>query len=115
MRNPFFHRVDANGRQLPYIDRVVMNISDGKLVPAKTGAGESDLQARHLTFNDYTFLKQSEKRNAKPVRLWETTRGAHVALYPNLNVEDPGWRALLHDVRFRRALSLAIDRTRSTR
>ena len=110
VRNPWFHRVDTNGRQLPYIDRAVMNISDGKLVPAKTGAGESDLQARHLSFNDYTFLKQSEKRNAKQVRLWETTRGAHVALYPNLNVEDSGWRTLLHDVRFRRALSLAIDR-----
>ena len=110
VRNPYFHRVDANGRQLPYIDRVVVNISDGKLVPAKTGAGESDLQARHLTFNDYTFLKQSEQRNAKQVRLWETTRGAHVALYPNLNVEDDGWRKLLRDVRFRRALSLAIDR-----
>ena len=110
VRNPWFHRTDTNGRQLPYIDRVVVNISDGKLIPAKTGAGESDLQARHLTFNDYTFLKQSEKRNAKQVRLWETTRGAHVALYPNLNVADPGWRALMHDPRFRRALSLAIDR-----
>ncbi|MCY4284610.1 MAG: ABC transporter substrate-binding protein [Thiotrichales bacterium] len=110
VRNPYFHRVDTNGRQLPYIDRVVVNIADGKLVPAKTGAGESDLQARHLTFNDYTFLKQGEARNAKRVRLWETTRGAHVALYPNLNVEDAGWRALLRDVRFRRALSLAIDR-----
>ena len=110
VRNPYFHRVDANGRQLPYIDRVVVNISDGKLIPAKTGAGESDLQARHLTFNDYTFLKQSAKRNAQQVRLWETTRGAHVALYPNLNVEDAGWRELLRDVRFRRALSLAIDR-----
>ena len=110
VRNPWFHRVDTNGRQLPYIDRVVMNISDGKLIPAKTGAGESDLQARHLSFDDYTFLKQSEKRNAKQVRLWETTRGAHVALYPNLNVGDAGWRELLHDVRFRRALSLAIDR-----
>ena len=110
VRNPYFHRVDTNGRQLPYIDRVIVNIADGKLVPAKTGAGESDLQARHLTFNDYTFLKQGEARNAKRVRLWETTRGAHVALYPNLNVEDAGWRALLRDVRFRRALSLAIDR-----
>ena len=109
-RNPYYHRVDANGRQLPYIDRVVMNIAAASLVPAKTGAGESDLQARHLAFDDYTFLKQGEKRNANRVRLWETTRGAHVALYPNLNVEDPGWRALLRDVRFRRALSLAIDR-----
>jgi peptide/nickel transport system substrate-binding protein len=37
-------------------------------------------------------------------------RGSELALYPNLNVNDPMWRDLLRDVRFRRALSLAIDR-----
>ncbi len=109
-RNPFFHRVDAQGRQLPYIDRVAMMIVDGKLIPAKTGAGESDLQARNLSFSDYTFLKESEKRTNNRVRLWQTTKGAHIALFPNLNVEDPVWRALIRDVRFRRALSLAINR-----
>lgn len=110
VRNPYYYRIDRNGRQLPYIDRVIMQIADGKLIPAKTGAGESDLQARNLHFSDYTFLKSSEKHNDARVRLWETTKGAHVALYPNLNVNDPGWRALFRDVRFRRALSLAINR-----
>ena len=51
------------GRQLPYIDRVVMAIADSKIIPAKTGAGESDLQARYLRFDNYTFLKDGEKRN----------------------------------------------------
>ena len=36
--------------------------------------------------------------------------GAQQALYPNLNSNDKVWRKLTHDVRFRRALSLAIDR-----
>jgi peptide/nickel transport system substrate-binding protein len=110
VRNPYFHRVDQAGRQLPYIDRVIINLSDEKLVPAKTGAGESDLQARYLRFDDYTFLKQGEKRNDYKVRLWKTVKGSQIALYPNLNAADPGWRDLLRDVRFRRALSLAIDR-----
>ena len=110
VRNPYFHRVDPAGRQLPYIDRVIINLSDEKLVPAKTGAGESDLQARYLRFDDYTFLKQGEKRNDYKVRLWKTVKGSQIALYPNLNAADPGWRDLLRDVRFRRALSLAIDR-----
>lgn len=110
VRNPYFHRVDANGLQLPYIDRVVMDIADGKLIPAKTGAGESDLQARNINFSDYTFLKKSEKRTKRKVLLWDTTLGSHIALYPNLNVEDPVWRKLVRDVRFRRALSIAIDR-----
>lgn len=110
VRNPYYYRVDENGKQLPYINRVLMNIADGKLIPAKTGAGESDLQARSLSFSDYTFLKQSEQRTENTLQLWETTKGAHIALFPNLNVEDPVWRALVRDVRFRRALSLAIDR-----
>jgi peptide/nickel transport system substrate-binding protein len=87
-----------------------MNIADGKLIPAKTGAGESDLQARSLSFSDYTFLKESEQRTDNRVRLWQTTKGSHIALFPNLNVDDPVWRELVRDVRFRRALSLAIDR-----
>jgi peptide/nickel transport system substrate-binding protein len=111
VRNPYFHRVDEAGRQLPYIDRLVLSIADPKLIPAKTGAGEADLQARDLNFSNYTFLKQGEKTNDYRTLLWRAGRGAHVALFPNLNVNDPVWRSLLRDVRFRRALSLAIDRS----
>lgn len=109
-RNPFFHRIDAAGIQLPYIDRVIMNISLRDLIPAKTGAGESDLQSRYIAFDDYTFLKESEKRYDQSVHLWRTVKGSHIAIYPNLNTKDPGWRKILRDVRFRRALSMAIDR-----
>lgn len=110
VRNPYFHRVDPEGRQLPYIDRVVMQIASAKIIPAKTGTGESDLQARYLRFDNYTFLKKNEKRNGYRTYLWRIGKGSHMTLYPNLNTNDPGWRALLRDVRFRRALSLAIDR-----
>jgi peptide/nickel transport system substrate-binding protein len=111
MRNPYFHRVDPAGLQLPYIDRVVLAVAEGKLIPAKTGAGESDLQARDILFNNYTFLKKGEKTNNYRTLLWKTARGSQFALFPNLNVRDPVWRAILRDPRFRRALSLAIDRT----
>jgi peptide/nickel transport system substrate-binding protein len=110
VRNPYFHRVDAEGRQLPYIDRVVLAVAEAKLIPAKTGAGESDLQARDLQFNNYTFLKKHEKGGNFRTLLWRTAKGAHFALFPNLNANDPVWRALLRDARFRRALSMAIDR-----
>jgi len=110
VRNAYFHRVDKAGRQLPYIDRVIVNITDGKLIPAKAGTGDVDLQARDLRFDNYTFLKENAKRNQYRVLLWEKGIGSQIALYPNLNVDDPAWRALMRDVRFRRALSLGIDR-----
>jgi peptide/nickel transport system substrate-binding protein len=110
VRNPYFHRVDPAGRQLPYIDRVIVNVADDKLIPAKAGAGDIDLQARYLRFDDYTFLKQGEKRNRYRVLLWDKSVGSQMALYPNQNVEDPVWQKLMRDVRFRRALSLAINR-----
>jgi peptide/nickel transport system substrate-binding protein len=109
-RNPHFHRVDAKGQQLPYIDRVVMEVVDDNLIPVKTGAGETDLQFRGLYFKHYTFLKESEQRSGLKTHLWPTARGAHLAIYPNLNATDEVWRELFRDVRFRRALSLAIDR-----
>ena len=110
LRNPYFHRVDQDGRQLPYIDRVLMNIADAKLIPAKAGAGEVDLQARNIFLSHYTFLKKSEKQENFRTLLWNTSLGAKVALFPNLHAEDPVWRALFRDTRFRHALSLAVDR-----
>lgn len=109
-RNPFFHRIDREGRQLPYLDNIVLSVSSSSIIPAKTGTGESDLQARYLRFDDYTFLKSAEKEQDFNVRLWRTGTGSQVALIPNLNYKDPVWRGILRDVRFRRALSLGIDR-----
>lgn len=109
-RNPYFHRVDQNGRQLPYVDEVRILIGTNSLIPAKTAAGDADLQARYLRFENYTFLKEAEKRHNFDVRLWKRAEGAAFALMPNLNAIDPVWRELMRDVRFRRALSIAINR-----
>lgn len=109
-RNAYYHRIDAAGQQLPYADRFIMDVVNGSLVPAKTASGETDLQSRSLNFSDYTFLKAAEERSNYDVRLWKTVRGSQLALYPNLNVTDPTWRKLNRDARFRRALSLGINR-----
>lgn len=109
-RNPYFHRVDAAGRQLPYIDRFILEVVASALIAAKSGTGETHLQARGLFFSDYAFLRNGEADYGFKTHLWRKADGAHIALYPNLNAADPGWRKLLRDARFRRALSLAIDR-----
>jgi len=109
-RNPYFHRTDENGVQLPYIDELVLNVSSAGLIGAKTATGESDLQATALGLPDYTLIKEAEKRFPIKVVLWRETRGSTVALFPNLNCKDDDWRVLFQDVRMRRALSLAINR-----
>ncbi len=109
-RNPYFHRIDRNGRQLPYADQVTLTIGTSSLIPAKAAAGESDLQARYIRFDNYTFLKEASKRMNFDVRLWKRAEGAYFALLPNLNAIDPVWRDLNRDVRYRRAISVAINR-----
>ena len=109
-RNPNFHRVDPEGTQLPYLDEVILNIASSDIIPAKTGAGESDLQARYLAFSDYTFLKQGAEGNGYEVRLWPQAKGSEMVLLPNLNSKDPAWAKTFQNADVRRALSLAIDR-----
>ncbi|MDX7950618.1 ABC transporter substrate-binding protein [Lichenihabitans sp. Uapishka_5] len=109
-RNPYYHRVDEAGRQLPYIDKIAMMLGTTNLIPAKVASGDADLQARYLNFEDYTFLKQAETVNHYRVDLWQQGYGSRAALMPNLNAADLVWRKILRDVQFRRALSLGINR-----
>nr|WP_246035985.1 ABC transporter substrate-binding protein [Aliishimia ponticola] len=111
VRNPYYHRVDSQGIQLPYIDVVEMSVVGGGLVAAKANAGEVDLQARGLDFRDTSILKKGEMEGAGYVtRLWANGAASQIAIYPNLNFNDPVWQKVIRDVRFRRALSLGIDR-----
>ncbi len=110
VRNPYYHRIDANGVQLPYIDVVEMEIVAPGLVAAKANAGETDLQGRGLDFRDASILKKGEEKGNYKTLLWKTGVASQIAIYPNLNFDDDAWRTVLRDVRVRRALSLAIDR-----
>ena len=109
-RNPYYHRVDENGLQLPYLDRFLLNVTSSEIIAAKTASGDSDLQLNGLDFTDYTFLKDAEDRYPLKVNLWKRTQGSRIALLPNLTCADPVWRKCFQDVRVRRAMSVAINR-----
>jgi len=110
VRNPYFHRVTSTGKQLPFIDRVIMSVADGSLIATKVQAGETDLQARGLVFGDLPVLKRGEEDRGYAVRLWPQANASAIAIYPNLTVSDPVLRDLFRDRRFRQALSLATNR-----
>ena len=109
-RNPYYHRVDAKGVQLPYIDEVEAEIAAAGLVASKVTLGEADLQIRTLTFSDAPVLKKGEKTGNYTTYLWTNGAASEIALYPNLNYEDPVFQELFRTADFRRALSLGIDR-----
>ncbi|MEL6774096.1 MAG: ABC transporter substrate-binding protein [Pseudomonadota bacterium] len=110
VRNPFYHRVDSAGRQLPYVDRIEMEIAASGLIAAKASLGEADLQSRGLGFAEAPVLKQGQKQYGYATHLWRSGAANEVALYPNLTYSDLVWREVFRDVRFRRALSLGISR-----
>ncbi|MEM6489257.1 MAG: ABC transporter substrate-binding protein [Pseudomonadota bacterium] len=109
-RNPFYHRVDTEGRQLPYVDTVELEVAASGLIAAKASLGEADLQARGISFAEAPVLKRGEAEHGYVTHLWRSGAASEFAIYPNLNYSDPVWRAVLRDVRLRRALSLAISR-----
>lgn len=119
VRNPFFWAVDPAGNQLPYVDRIVFDVKSPKLIPIAAAAGDVTMQARGLTQQDYTLLMENRGRNGYEVYRWYPGVRSPWLLAPNLNrLVPPGDAAaadkarLLGDVRFREALSLAIDRRR---
>jgi peptide/nickel transport system substrate-binding protein len=109
-RNPYFHRVDERGRQLPYIDRLMLILAEKAVIPVKTSTGEADLQARYLSFDQVPFLRKNEQLAGYRVFLWNTGVPSTVAIYPNLTTNDEVMRKLFHDRRFRQALSLGVNR-----
>ena len=64
-RNEYYHRVDPNGQQLPYIDRVVFDVVDDKLIPVKTGAG-GDRSAITRPVLQALHLPQGERAAQRP-------------------------------------------------
>ncbi len=110
VRNPYYHRVDKDGRQLPYLDRVILIPQLKSETLSTVISGKSDLQAIGLSLADLPALRDAAGKGTIKLDLWPSGRGSQLALYPNLNAADPVWQKLMRDLRFRRAISLAIDR-----
>ncbi len=109
-RNPYYWKVDPEGRQLPYIDRMTFEIYDSETINLKAINGEMGMQGRHLQFENYPLFMENRARGGYDVRHWISGSGGSLVIAPNLNHKDPALRELIRDARFRKALSLAIDR-----
>ncbi len=108
-RNPFYWAVDTQGNQLPYIDRVVSHVTNSPdVVQGKLMTGEVDFFAGSMA--DMALYTANAEKGGYKVRVWKSGEGSAAHLQLNLTIEGPVLRQLFGDVRFRRALSHAIDR-----
>ncbi len=110
-RNPYYWAVDTEGNQLPYIDKVVARImTDKEAYVMASVTGEFDFTGLFLDRKGYPLYKENEKKGNYRTLLWENTWANEEAYEFNLNHKDPILREVFQDVRFRQAMSLAINR-----
>ena len=110
-RNPYYFKVDPEGNQLPYIDYLeVQRVDSPEIMAAKASTGQIDFAGRQFMTADIPLFKRFEQHNAYSTYVWPRPYGSDVVLQFNLNHPDEGLRRIFQDVRFRRAMSLAINR-----
>lgn len=104
-RNPFYWKVDPQGAQLPYLDGVELQvITDGNVRVTQFQQGKLD--ALKILPQDMPALVG---QSAVQVVLQLNFTDTHLVAF-NQDVDDPNLRRLFRDERFRKAISLAIDR-----
>ncbi len=110
-RNPYYWKVDNAGNQLPYIDEIVHEaVSDPEMITMRAMSGEVDFQGRHIRFADYPLLMENRDKGGYNVMALENpTGGSSVFLNVTLS-DDPVKKELFANDKFRKALSLAVNR-----
>ncbi|MCZ6634616.1 MAG: ABC transporter substrate-binding protein [bacterium] len=109
-RNPYYWKVDPEGNQLPYIDRMTFEIYNLETINLKAMNGEMGMQGRHLQFENYPLFMENQDRGGYRVYHWPSGSGGTMSLALNLNHQDPVLKQIIHDRRFRIALSHALNR-----
>ncbi len=107
--NPYFFMVDTAGNQLPYYnDLKEIYSEDAEITILKFINGELDYRAQSIELPNYPELKQNE---ADVYRVFLTpTVGEMVYYFFNITHQDPEMAKIFGDIRFRQAMSLAINR-----
>ncbi len=108
-RNPYFFQVDTAGNQLPYIGKVMVPVvGSEETKKLNIIAGEYDYVVGELA--DLSFYKQNEEKGGYLLIPMRDATSARVNFGFNCNHKDPVLRRIFQDVRWRQAMSLAIDR-----
>jgi len=110
-RNPYYWAVDPEGNQLPYIDKVYYHfVEDVAGVNAMGVSGDLSMQARAIDLAQYPVYQDNAEAGNYHMLLWPQAQASAATLWFNQSYADDNYRTLFQDIRFRRAMSHAIDR-----
>ena len=120
-RNPYYFKVDAAGNQLPYLDYMqYKTVETPELLQMEIITGEVDFQRADATIDNVSLYK--ENADAADIDVIIAAQHNHptdVCLNVNYGLNADGtvkdddasqaWQEVIQDVRFRKALTIAID------
>lgn len=108
-RNPYYWAVDTEGNQLPYLDRLEARIiGEEEVTTMELIQGNIDYSSGDI--NQYPMYVRNQDKGNYTVLDWESAESAEVVYAFNLNHKDSDMRELFQELKFRQAMSLAIDR-----
>jgi len=111
-RNPYYFKVDPEGNQLPYLDRVLYTqFQESEVLLLSALAGEIDMQERHLnTLSNKAVL--TDNMAVGNYGFFDVIPDASSAMTISLNLthRDPVKREVFQNKDFRIGLSHAINR-----
>lgn len=106
--NPYYFKVDTAGQQLPYIDRQEERFLGTDLMVLAVLNGEVDEKAQGLGIENFSVFKENEAKGNYHIQMPPGQNGNYMSF--NITHKDPVLRQIYGDVRFRQAMSLAINR-----
>ncbi len=108
-RNPYYHKVDTEGKQLPYVTRIEAKVvAKAENIPSTIVAGEINFCREILRHTDVALYKEHEGKGYV-VNLDMVYHNAPVALMFNYNNPDETWQEVVLNKKFRYAINAAIQ------
>ena len=112
VRNPYYWKVDTEGNQLPYVDRLVYDLlQDTEVLVLKVLNGEIDWMDQYFaTASNKPLIYENQEKGGYHLFTTTPTEPNSAVFMFNLNHPDPALRALFNNKDFRIGISHAINR-----
>jgi len=109
-RNPYYFKIDTAGNQLPYVDQQVKSLVESlEVLEMKLISGEFSCGGVYTKAENLPLYQENAKKGGYRLIMGVEPRGRFGVCF-NQTHKDPVLRKIFRDVRFKQAMSLAIDR-----